>query len=293
MEEKQSDSQKLAAILNSVKQHEPKFVKVQARARGMIVRRKYKDKLGKSKKQGRGSEIRLIREDVKEIDRIPDYSNAATKKTEQKMGAFNYDQDHLFDENDLIDRGPYELDNGAIYKGQWSREGLRYGRGVQMWTDGSKYEGYWKSDMANGRGRLIHADGDVYEGEWVNDKAHGKGVYTHMDGARYEGEWSEDKQHGFGVETWPDNAKYEGFYQNGKKHGKGKFHWADGSVYEGEFKDNNIHGSGIYKWSDGRQYDGEWKDNKMDGKGIFTWIDDRMYDGEYKDDKKEGYGVFK
>jgi hypothetical protein len=88
---------------------------------------------------------------------VPDYSNPMTRATEEKMGPFKYDQDDQFDENDLIDRGPYELDNGAIYKGQWSREGLRYGRGVQIWTDGSKYEGYWRSDMANGRGRLIHA----------------------------------------------------------------------------------------------------------------------------------------
>ena len=46
-----------------------------------------------------------------------------------------------------------------------------------MWNDGSKYEGFWKNDMANEKGRLLHADGDVYEGEWLDDKAHGKGHY--------------------------------------------------------------------------------------------------------------------
>lgn len=63
------------------------------------------------------------------------------------------------------------MDNGAIYTGQWTKDGLRHGRGIQIWTDGSKYEGYWSNDMANGRGRLIHFDGNVYEGEWYNDKA--------------------------------------------------------------------------------------------------------------------------
>jgi hypothetical protein len=43
---------------------------------------------------------------------------------------------------------------------------IREGRGIQIWRDGSRYEGYWKNNRANGRGRLIHADGDVYEGEW-------------------------------------------------------------------------------------------------------------------------------
>ena len=43
---------------------------------------------------------------------------------------------------------------------------MRQGRGMLIWKDGSKYEGYWKNDMTDGKGRLIHSDGDVYEGEW-------------------------------------------------------------------------------------------------------------------------------
>jgi len=143
-------------------------------------------------------------------------------------------------------REPQILDNGARYTGEWSIESSkRDGFGVQVWGDGSKYEGFWRNDKANGKGRLIHADGDVYEGDWVDDKAHGKGCYTHYDGAKYEGDWVEDKQHGNGVETWPDGARYEGNYYDGKKHGKGVFKWADGSNYTGEFYDNNIHGFGI------------------------------------------------
>lgn len=66
------------------------------------------------------------------------------------------------------------MENGARYKGQWNSVlNQREGRGVQIWPDGSIYEGYWKNDKANGRGRLIHADGDVYLGEWVEDKAEG------------------------------------------------------------------------------------------------------------------------
>lgn len=144
---------------------------------------------------------------------MPDYSNEASRITEQTLGPFKYDvNDGKLDNPNLIVRGPYVLDNGAIYKGKWTKEGLRSGRGEQVWPDGSKYEGYWHNDMANGRGRLIHADGDIYEGEWFNDKAHGKGTYIHMDGAKYTGEWYEDKQDGYGVETWPDGACYEGTY---------------------------------------------------------------------------------
>ena len=97
---------------------------------------------------------------------------------------------------------------------------MRHGKGIQYWTDGSMYEGYWKDDQAFSKGRLIHADGDVYEGEWLFDQASGQGTYQHTDGAQFTGNWLEDKQNGYGVETWPDGARYEGYYSNGKKEGK-------------------------------------------------------------------------
>ena len=72
-------------------------------------------------------------------------------------------------------------ENRAIYYGEWEKNGTkRHGRGIQVWTDGSRYEGYWKQDKANVRGKLTHSDGDIYEGEWLDDKAHGYGVYTHI-----------------------------------------------------------------------------------------------------------------
>jgi hypothetical protein len=277
---------------DAAKRQAEKAVHIQAFYRGFITRKKLATQYPGYRGYGRAAmdgEAKMVR---RPLTSVPDYSNPETRATEKKLGAFVYDAQPVDADGELEDRGPFELDNGAIYIGQWNKDGVRHGRGVQIWPDGSKYEGYWKCDMANGRGRLIHADGDVYEGEWVNDKAHGNGLYTHMDGAQYNGEWKEDKQHGHGVETWPDGAKYEGNYYSGKKHGHGKFNWADGSTYEGEFLHNNIEGHGIYQWSDGRKYEGDWKNNKMDGSGKFTWSDGRIYVGEYLDDKKHGRGEF-
>ena len=98
---------------------------------------------------------------------MPDHSNQVTRATEQRLGAFVWDIDDEFAHLDLVTRGPCELDNGAVYLGQWNKDGLREGRGTQIWQDGSKYVGYWKDDQANRKGRLVHADGDVYEGEWL------------------------------------------------------------------------------------------------------------------------------
>ena len=61
---------------------------------------------------------------------MPDYSNYATKATEAKMGQFVYDQPPTPTSKNLIERGPYELDNGAIYVGEWTKDGLRHGKGM-------------------------------------------------------------------------------------------------------------------------------------------------------------------
>jgi len=104
---------------------------------------------------------------------MPDYSNELTRITETRLGVFNFD---AYEEpkysGPLEEKGPMELDNGAVYKGQWNKETrMREGKGTQIWRDGAKYSGYWKADKAHGKGRLIHPDGDVYEGDWVDDKA--------------------------------------------------------------------------------------------------------------------------
>lgn len=252
----------------------------------------YQDKLKIASSNRNSNNIEeIIRKEVHELtnNNIPDYSNSATKLIQTKLGQFIYRESTS---PDLIKRGPVKMENDAIYIGEWNSLNKRCGKGVQKWSDGAMYEGYWDYDKANGKGRLIHANGDVYEGDWKDDKAHGFGIYIHTDGAKYEGSWENDKQHGRGTEIWPDGAKYQGNYENGQKHGAGKFEWADGSCYEGYFYGNNIQGKGVYIWSDGRKYEGEWKDNKMHGKGYFTWSDGRSYYGEYVDDKKHGFGIF-
>lgn len=54
---------------------------------------------------------------AKALAEMPDYSNEATKATEKQVGPFEWDEDEAQYGNDLIERGPHELDNCAIYKG--------------------------------------------------------------------------------------------------------------------------------------------------------------------------------
>lgn len=176
------------------------------------------------------------------------FSNIATSKISDEQIKKLFSKYKPLDDRTAVKlMQPTEYENKAIYYGERSNDkNLRHGRGIQIWIDGSMYEGYWKNDKANVMGKLTHADGDTYEGQWLDDKAHGIGVYTHTDGAKYEGDWRDDKQDGKGKETWPDGACYTGDYKQGKKSGIGYFKWADGSSYEGSFMDNNIHGTGKF-----------------------------------------------
>ena len=48
-----------------------------------------------------------------------------------------------------------EYENGAVYYGEWEKAGnKRHGRGIQVWVDGSRYEGYWSQDKANKKGKM-------------------------------------------------------------------------------------------------------------------------------------------
>ena len=107
---------------------------------------------------------------LKELASLPDYSNPLTRDTEDKLGIFIYqnldDPQQEQGDNRLVERPPMELDNGAVYFGQWTQDGKRQGKGVQIWKDGCKYEGTWYADHATGHGRMIHEDGDYYFGDW-------------------------------------------------------------------------------------------------------------------------------
>ena len=143
-----------------------------------------------------------------------------------------------FKDMNLIIKPPYEFPSKRrIYYGEWKDNEI-YGRGVQQWLDGSRYEGYFINGKASIKGKLFHSNGDTYDGEWLNNKANGHGLYIHVGGEYYEGDWKDDKQNGKGKETWIDGSSYEGDYVSGKREGYGIFKWPDGSEYEGNFFDN-------------------------------------------------------
>ena len=156
-----------------------------------------------------------------EVENV-DYSNSLfrnrVKMIQSSLKPFNFDI-YAPPPKTRVTKQNLILDNGVEYEGEWNEDGEKDGKGVQVWVDGTLYEGYWLNGKANGKGRMIHADGDVYQGFFKDDKAHGPGTYKHADGTIYEGKWNQDIQHGTGKETWTNGDYYEGDYVQGKKQG--------------------------------------------------------------------------
>ena len=88
------------------------------------------------------------------MDKIPAVNQDLINQIEEKLGKFQYDPNISYDET-LPELGPYQIEKDFFYKGQF-KNGLREGRGTQIWEDGSIYVGNWRNGMAFGKGRLIH-----------------------------------------------------------------------------------------------------------------------------------------
>jgi hypothetical protein len=90
------------------------------------------------------------------------------------LSSFNLDETEWKDQDtsgtNVRYRDKVVLEADSYYVGEWNERDQQHGKGVQVWADGSKYEGYWKHGMANGRGRLTQPNGQIYEGLWVDDK---------------------------------------------------------------------------------------------------------------------------
>ena len=46
----------------------------------------------------------------------------------------------------------YQFDDGSVYTGKIAN-GLRHGRGINIWKDGSMYDGHWYKNQRKGIGK--------------------------------------------------------------------------------------------------------------------------------------------
>jgi hypothetical protein len=121
--------------------------------------------------------------------------------------------------------------------------------------------------LRHGRGVRVYGDGSRFEGEWYQGEQQGFGVYlgSGVTGVRYEGSWHEGKKHGSGVESYGNNDGMTYVCPLGNQHnGNAR------CFYDGDWRNGYYWGQGTFTCCDGRQYSGEWMKGKRHGKG--RWI---------------------
>ncbi len=124
-----------------------------------------------------------------------------------------------------------------------------------------------KGDCTNGQGAYTYSDGSVYDGQWKSNKRSGHGTLTRPKGSRYVGHWDNDTFDGQGTYTYPDGSKYVGQWKNNKRNGEGRYTSSSGSKYEGQWNDGRLIGEGILITSDGNKFVGQFdKNGKLVGK---------------------------
>ena len=91
-------------------------------------------------------------------------------------------------------------------EGEWKKD-MATGLAVFRQTNG---KGLIKEDRQNGPGIELWSDGSYYNGAYLNGMKHGTGTYYWSDGSQYKGQWANDEMHGDGSFLWSDGRKYKG-----------------------------------------------------------------------------------
>ena len=238
------DNERYKYLERTFKEQENNYllVKVQSKYKGILLRREYKNLKNNQNKPI--LHINLEEDENKStvIDSSSMQFNLELLNVVMKIYSPLNDGQEIEIKNNIA------FDDGCIYYGEWKKgTNIKHGRGIQLWDDGTIYQGQFANNKRCFKGKLSQPDGNYYEGEFYDDKKQGEGKYViSSDGSYYKGNWHQDMQHGKGIECYADGSCFEGDYYYGTKTGKGKFSWGDGSIYEGDFNMNIITGKGNF-----------------------------------------------
>ena len=164
------------------------------------------------------------------------------------------------------------LNNGNTFVGDFKGNVSCYGK--ITFKNGDVYEGEVKGFKRHGKGVNMYVDGSVYDGMFVEDEREGEGKLVKGKYC-YEGMWKGDVKEGNGFELMENGEKYCGEYKKGMKEGNGVFIFTNGDSYKGEWKGGLMDGKGIIVTNEGKEIKGVFVKGKVVGK---------EGDGKYKNE---------
>ena len=124
--------------------------------------------------------------------------------------------------------GVYHIKSLSL-QGYWDISTLN-GIAIEVWDDGTYYQGEYQDNKKNGIGLYRWPDGTIYQGEFCNGQMTGKGIIFNSDDSAYSGEMLNGYMNGYGIFSWGNGALYMGYYLQDIKHGFGIYIW-DSKVF--------------------------------------------------------------
>ena len=196
-------------------------------------------------------------------------------------------------------------ETGDTYHGMF-RQGRRHGKGRQTFGQGRGfYDGDWERDKPSGKGVRVYSNGSKFMGCFVDGEAHGDGTMFYANGDQYIGQFHRGHLSGRGVLKYARGETFDGNFLNGFQYGEGKYTWSDGGYYDGEYKATKINkatllqaplcngkrdGFGLRVFTNGARYTGQWSDDKMHGQGQLLQAEGSGYEGQFFNGYRQGTG---
>ena len=198
---------------------------------------------------------------------------------------------------------------GYVHKTTNKREGF----GLYIFSNGDKYQGFWKDGLFHDNGWFKWSNGDYYVGQFHMGKMTGEGIKNNTEeGSSIKGCFLNAKAHGFCTKQHSNSDSYEGYYEDDKRQGYGEYVWtAACQRYCGAWKCDEMHGVGmkvstlevaseadrmrlslLSGHDDTLIYRGDFRRNSRHGQGLAVGWDGSRYAGEMAHDLRHGWGSY-
>ena len=177
---------------------------------------------------------------IQKNEKVIRYQGGFLKKTRKKNGfgiitwSDNSKLKGIFDSNDI--NGICRFYNNkykSTFIGEYANSHPS-GFGVYSVKSFSLH-GYWEYENLNGIAIEVWEDGTYFQGEYKDNKKNGIGLYRWPDGTIYQGEFKDGQMNGLGIMLYSNDCIFSGEIQNGYMHGYGSFSWGNGCMYIGNY----------------------------------------------------------
>lgn len=158
-------------------------------------------------------------------------------------------------------------------KRKMNSNNFKNGYQIKVYNNGT-YEGYLTNGLRNGRGVFIFDNGSRYSGEWKDDQITGWGMFRSIPAYDF------DKNNKYKILS----QRHAGYYKAGQLVSENRaLFYPNGEIFLGTMSNGKMNTYGKRIMTDGNCYEGNWVKGKCNGKGKIYYKNGTIEQGVFKD----------